>query len=330
MLSCPYNVSYLSRRAVVVRGPGELRSAMRWSRRWRHSWSWHVEWPGLLPAGLSHCCASPLAVQSTTAVWAECWRQCRVRKLSVNDRPSNLPERMQSGLGISHFPSTARHPKRCCRVGEVARDADAQLGASRRAKHAMQDFKRLAPFWKRDLQRRANTRTGRVALWGLFIWSITSGLFWKVRHPLPQTALQCISVLVRHVRRGDAQRAQHTQGTMQRSRPGQLCAGRLLSAVLDLSRARGPASLNAHHRRITNWHALQVLDTFFHITMFWFTVPLLLLPFLRMRQRQQSQQQQQQQPGPQPGRRGSNRQGGQSGSQYSGPTYDAEWASVDS
>lgn len=90
MLSCPYNVSYLSRRAVVVRGPGELRCAMRWSRRWRHSWSWHVEWPGLLPAGLSHCCASPLAVQSTTAVWAECWRQCRVRKLSVNDRPSNL------------------------------------------------------------------------------------------------------------------------------------------------------------------------------------------------------------------------------------------------
>jgi hypothetical protein len=67
------------------------------------------------------------------------------------------------------------------RTQQAVRDADRKLNLRRRFKHAAEDAKRLAPYWKRNFQQFAASPLGKVVLWGFFIWSVLSGLLFRVR-----------------------------------------------------------------------------------------------------------------------------------------------------
>lgn len=59
------------------------------------------------------------------------------------------------------------------------READFKLGLSRRLKHAREDAARLLPYWRRRFEAFSNSQTGQLTLWGLFLYSILSGLLFR-------------------------------------------------------------------------------------------------------------------------------------------------------
>ena len=67
-----------------------------------------------------------------------------------------------------------------CRVGEAARDIDLKYGLRTRVRHAREDFVRMRPYWVKRFKAFRNSSIGQTVVWGLFVWAILSGLFFRL------------------------------------------------------------------------------------------------------------------------------------------------------
>jgi hypothetical protein len=92
-------------------------------------------------------------------------------------------------------PST--HENGChvsCRVKESWREVDSRYSVSNRLKHSRDDVQRMLPHWRRRFRQFSRTRAGRISLWAVFIYSITSGLLFRVSSGL----LTCTGIALLH------------------------------------------------------------------------------------------------------------------------------------
>jgi hypothetical protein len=138
------------------------------------------------PASSASLAAMFLMAVSAQAMWnTECALANRwVRRACVSTRSGQI-------LGYN----VLRQENLCamlCRVRESWKDVDSRYRVRTRLRHTKDDIQRMLPHWRRRFREFAQSRTGRITLWAGLIYSIVSGLLFRVgSHPTARCALHC-------------------------------------------------------------------------------------------------------------------------------------------